>query len=190
MKSKLLLCVAIFCYGCGNSTKEEKSVETTDQAASPRESADPTELEVVEEKDATGKVISSGYLLNGKKESSWVVYSATGIIKSLTTYVHDKKEGMYLEFGDNNNQLKKKCTYHNDVRHGEYREYNYGNIKEERFYQNGKQEGTTKVYYDTGKIMEEGLYKNGLRDGVSKWYDQEGKVTIEYEYKNGELIKK
>lgn len=81
-------------------------------------------------------------------------------------------------------------TYHNDMLHGEYKEFKYTVVKEERNYQNGKLEGLTKVYYDNGKIMEEGAYKNGTRDGVSKWYDQEGNVTIEYEYKNGQLVKK
>jgi antitoxin component YwqK of YwqJK toxin-antitoxin module len=89
-----------------------------------------------------------------------------------------------------NNQLAKRISYHHDLKHGEYREYLFSILKEERNYQNDKMEGTVRVYYDTGKIMEEGNYKNGIRDGVSKWYDQEGNVTIEYEYKEGQLIKK
>ena len=73
---------------------------------------------------------------------------------------------------------------------GDYKEYNYYNLKEERIYRFGKIEGTVKIYYDNLKIMEEGNYKNGVRDGISRWYDQDGKVSIEYEYKNGELVKK
>jgi antitoxin component YwqK of YwqJK toxin-antitoxin module len=86
--------------------------------------------------------------------------------------------------------LTKRCYYHKGVRHGEYKEFNYANLKEERVYSYGKIEGQVKIYYDNTKLMEESLYKNGVRDGVSKWFDQEGNLTIEYEYKNGELIKK
>ena len=89
-----------------------------------------------------------------------------------------------------NGQVVKRINHHNDVRHGEYREFTYTTVKEERFYQNGKLEGTVKIFYADGKLMEEGNYKNGLRDGLSRWYDQQGNMTIEYEYKNGELIKK
>ena len=99
------------------------------------------------------------------------------------------KEGVYVEIGTNN-QLIKKVTYHNDLKHGEYREYLYSTLKEERYYKHDKVEGTVKVYYDTGKVMEEGTYKNGTRDGISRWYDQEGKLTIEYEYKDGQLTSK
>ena len=84
----------------------------------------------------------------------------------------------------------KRCFYRRDLRHGEYKEFNSINVKEERSYNNGKQEGVTKIYYDNGKVMEEGLYKDGVRDGVSKWYDQNGNLSIEYEYKNGQLVKK
>ena len=86
--------------------------------------------------------------------------------------------------------MLRKCIYHNDLRHGEYKEYYYTTPKEIRFYQNGKLEGLAQIYYDNGKLMEEGNYKNGLREGVSKWYDQEGNLSIQYEYKNGQLVKK
>lgn len=76
------------------------------------------------------------------------------------------------------------------MRHGEYKEFNYATVKEQRNYKNGKLEGLVKIFYDNGKLMEDGMYQNGLREGVSKWYDQEGNVTITYEYKNGELVKK
>ncbi len=100
-----------------------------------------------------------------------------------------KKEGCYIEL-NSNGQFVKRISYHHDLRHGEYKELNYSNVKEVRFYQNDKLEDTVKIYYDNGKVMEQGLYKNGIRNGISRWYDQEGKLTIEYEYKNGELVKK
>ena len=140
-------------------------------------------------KDNAGAIQQEGILKNGKREGNWIEYYSVGFIKTITPYVNDLKEGIFVEMGANN-QLAKKIGYHHNLKHGEYREYLYATLKEERYYQNDKIEGTVKVYYDIGKLMEEGNYKNGIRDGVSKWYDQEGNVTIEYEYKEGELIKK
>lgn len=140
-------------------------------------------------KDGSGNLAQSGITEDGDLEGNWVEYHPNGLVKSITSYVDGKKEGLMIEL-NNSGQLEKKMTYHNDMLHGEYKEFKYTVVKEERNYQNGKLEGLTKVYYDNGKIMEEGAYKNGTRDGVSKWYDQEGNVTIEYEYKNGQLVKK
>jgi antitoxin component YwqK of YwqJK toxin-antitoxin module len=139
--------------------------------------------------DNNGKVTASGLYRNKQREGSWVEYYPSGLTKSITTYIDGKKEGVTLEFNDNG-QLSKRTNFHLDQLDGDYREFNYTTVKEERFYKNGKLEGTVKIYYPDGKVMEEGLYKNGIRDGISKWYDQQGNVTIEYEYQNGVLIKK
>lgn len=157
--------------------------------ASQEEFSDSPGLVKVTVNDNEGKVIASGLYRDKQREGSWVEYYPSGLTKSITTYVDGKKEGVTLEFNDNG-QLSKRSNFHLDQLDGDYREFNYTMVKEERFYKNGKLEGTVKIYYPDGKVMEEGLYKNGTRDGISKWYDQQGNVTIEYEYKNGVLIKK
>ena len=139
--------------------------------------------------DGTGNLSQSGIVKEGKRQGSWIDYYPNAMVKSITPYVDGKMEGLRVEF-NNNGQLEKSMEYHNGLLHGDYKEMRSSLTKEERYYENGKLEGTVKIYYDNGKIMEEGLYKNGTRDGISKWYDQEGNVTIEYEYKNGELVKK
>lgn len=139
--------------------------------------------------DVAGNLLQSGIVKEGKKQGNWIEYYPNALVKSITPYVDGKMEGLRVEFS-NNGQLEKSMEYHNGLLNGDYKELRYSSTKEERYYENGKLEGTVKIYYDNGKIMEEGLYKNGTRDGLSKWYDQEGNVTIEYEYKNGELVKK
>ena len=113
------------------------------------EFSDTTGLVKTETKNTAGKITSTGNLLNGKKENSWIEYYDNGLIRTLTTYYHDKKDGLFLEF-NTNNQVVKRCFYHNDVRHGEYKEFNSVNVKEERYYENGKQGGLTKIYYNIG----------------------------------------
>jgi antitoxin component YwqK of YwqJK toxin-antitoxin module len=189
---KFLLAISyiILVSGCGKSpSSTSNSVEQAKRQPVATEVSNELPM-FTETKDTSGKVLLSGYLLNGRKESSWADYYDTGVLKSLTTYYHDKREGISMEF-TNNGSVLRRCNYHNDLREGEYKEYNYGNVREERRYLNGKIEGIVKIYYDnTLKVMEEGSYKNGLRDGVSKWYDQNGNVSIEYIYENGELVKK
>ncbi len=157
--------------------------------ATQEEFSDSPGLIKVTVNDNNGKVTTSGLYRNKQREGSWVEYYPSGLTKSITTYIDGKKEGVTLEFNDNG-QLSKRINFHLDQLDGDYREFNYTTVKEERFYKNGKLEGTVKIYYPDGKVMEEGLYKNGIRDGISKWYDQQGNVTIEYEYQNGVLIKK
>lgn len=193
MRSVQLLLLAVLFYGCGKNASVEQPAgpETTRELAGiPKEFSDTPGLAKTEIRDAYDRIVTIGYLLHGKKESSWVDYSPhNGMIKTVTTYVQDKKEGLFIEF-DSNNQLWRRCYFHNSKRHGEYREYSGANVKEDRNYENGKLEGVAKIFYENGKILEESYYKNGLREGVSKWYDQNGNLTIEHDYKNGQLVKK
>ncbi|CAN5182718.1 toxin-antitoxin system YwqK family antitoxin [soil metagenome] len=191
MKNLHLLSLIVFASSCGTNQSEKKDAA---RQILPKENiagnADTSGLRSTEEKRSDGSVVFSGSLYNGKKEGSWATYYNSGALQTLTSYVEDKKEGWYLEFGENTNQVVKRIMYHNDQRNGEYKEFYYSTTKEQRFYQNGKQEGVTTIFYDGGKRMEEGNYKNGLRDGISRWFDQNGQVTIQYEYKEGVLVKK
>src|SRR3954471_13385945 len=100
---KILFPIVFFTLlaGCGkNSTSATDS--PTQNATVPVTDPSPAGTPVLTEtKDATGKVLSSGYMLEGKKESSWLEYYGTGVIKTLTTYYHDKKEGVAIEFTNN-----------------------------------------------------------------------------------------
>lgn len=192
LRSFLIVSILISCSEKPTGIPEVASAEEFKDipaGAVKEEYKDAPGLAFVSLSDNAGNKTAGGNYLNGKREGSWVEYHSNGVVKSITTYVGGEKEGIAIEIG-NNGQVIKRMSYHKDKRHGDYKEYNYANVKEERIYQNGKIEGLVKIFYDNGKIMEEGLYKSGLRDGISKWYDQEGNMTIEYEYKGGELIKK
>ncbi len=191
MKRVEILFLAGLVVGCG---KDSGQVNQSDAVAPllgvQEEFKDSPGLLKTVIRDGNDKISMTGYYLRGKKESSWVEYHPNGsMIKSLSSYVQDKKEGMSLEF-NTSNQLVKRCFYHNDQLHGEYKEYNAALLKEERYYEQGKLEGIVRIYYDDGALLEEGYYKAGVREGISKWYDKAGNVTIQYEYKNGQLVKK
>lgn len=139
--------------------------------------------------NAAGRLVTVGYWLDRKKTGAWTDYTQDDRVFRLTTYVAGKKEGIYLEL-NTINQVTVRCFYHNDQRHGKYTEYAPEFLREERFYNNGKQDGITSVYSAPGKLIEQGYYKDGLREGISKWYDGAGNLTLQYEYHKGELVKK
>lgn len=192
--NRIIASLTILCFlSCSEVGKDQmQSTQGSDAAVPPGavvESFDGSDIAAAVVKDGSGNLAESGTLQSGKKVGNWTEYYPNGLVKTVTSYVNGMKEGLRVEL-NNSGQMEKRMNYHEDLLHGEYKEFKYSTLKEERFYQDGKLEGTVKIYYDNGKIMEEGAYKNGTRDGVSKWYDQEGNVTIEYEYKNGQLVKK
>ena len=64
--------------------------------------------------------------------------------------------------------------------------YANGKIKDEGTYENGKQEGLYKYYYETGEVAE-WVYKDGQRHGPHKCYFESGMLKAEGTYKDGQL---
>ncbi len=188
----IFLSNVLMLFSCSSSDSEQTSTvmaEGIPAGAIQKQFEDTPSLTGVRWNDGAGNALQTGLVEDGKRVGNWVEYYSNGLVRSVTPYVNGKREGMAFELS-NNGQLEKRIQYHNDQLHGEYREFRYTSVKEERNYQNGKLEGLVKIYYDNGKIMEEGTYENGTRHGLSKWYDQDGNVTIEYEYEKGQLLKK
>ncbi|GAA5107588.1 hypothetical protein GCM10023211_08870 [Orbus sasakiae] len=63
--------------------------------------------------------------------------------------------------------------------------YDDGSIKLLQYYENGKKEGEQTAYGFNGRT--EYNYKNGRLDGVQKTYDHDGNLVLEENYKNGQL---
>jgi hypothetical protein len=123
-----------------------------------------------------------------RRHGSWAVYHINGMLKSLSGYVNGKKHGQSIELNDRGDMIQK-ANYLNDQLHGFFVLYEYGKVKEERYYANGLLEGAVRKFYRNGELKEESFYKNGLLDGTARWFDQDGNKTIEYEYRAGEWIK-
>lgn len=66
--------------------------------------------------------------------------------------------------------------------------HNEKNIKTESTYENGKLNGSSKMYFKNGQIMQEENYENGLRDGIAKKWYENGQIKLEYNYTKGNLI--
>jgi hypothetical protein len=64
--------------------------------------------------------------------------------------------------------------------------YEDGQLKSEKFYENGKEEGPFKNYSESGELESEGTYKDGKLDGPYKSYFEGGLLKSEITYKDGE----
>ena len=137
--------------------------------------------------DAGGTVVEQGYYRNGYREGTYTTFGDKGIIKTITGYVHGKKEGQEVVI-NKNGQLEERYTYHNGQLDGPYIKFNRNRLKETRDYVNGKLHGKIEKFYPNGKVMERSYYVDGKMHGIARWYDREGNNTIAYEYKNGELV--
>ena len=80
----LILMVALL-YSCSPSTPEQKTGDTSSVQVpeSKSEPVDTIRLLKTEVKNVAGNIISTGYLMNGKKESSWIEFYDNGLIKVL-----------------------------------------------------------------------------------------------------------
>lgn len=184
-----ILFAAALIYGC---QAKEAAVEIAGPGlpagAEVTPYSDSPALGHVRSLDTQGKPLVEGTAQDGQRAGSWVEYYPSGKPRSISSYVAGNLEGPYVEFTDNNGQILVRAWYHNGQLHGDYTVYNYGTVKEERHYQNGKLEGPLKKYYDNGTLLEESNYTDGVINGMAKWYDQQGNVTIEYEYRDGKLV--
>ena len=140
-------------------------------------------------KNAAGKIIEEGILINGQKNGAWITYfeDKDDRVKTLANYVNDKPNGVFLTF-TNRGQIETQTSYVNGIYDGVYTKYRFGNVEESATYINGKMEGTFKQFYNNNKIKLEAGYKNGKQHGLYKYYDEDGNVMMEYEYNNGEKV--
>lgn len=140
-------------------------------------------------KDAAGKVVEEGILINGAKNGSWVTYypNKDMAIKTQANYVNNELNGIFLTYSDRG-QIETLTTYANGIFDGNYAKFRFGNLEESGIYVNGQLDGLYKKYYPTRKIQMEAEYKNGKQHGFYKYYDEQGKVVMEYEYKDGEKV--
>ena len=135
-----------------------------------------------------GRLIESGYTVNGKKNGAWMTYHEdNGRIQTLATWVDGQLNGPSFTFS-NRGQIEQKSEYKAGIYDGLVATYKFGRIEKSTPYVGGKIEGTYEEYNQKGKLLKEVEFKNGVQNGTLKYFDDEGNVTLEYIYKNGEKV--
>jgi antitoxin component YwqK of YwqJK toxin-antitoxin module len=139
-------------------------------------------------KDQAGKTLEEGFISNGQRTGTWIVYHPDNDrIKSITNYINGDINGYHLEF-TNRGQIEFKGAYQENEYNGKVSKYKFGRVLEEFQYNEGELDGQFSIFSDRGKIQRKGSYKKGKQDGLLQYFDDEGNVTLQYEYKNGEKI--
>lgn len=140
-------------------------------------------------RDATGKIIETGGVRDGKKNGAWTYYSGDKEFPTkLITYVDDIYNGIYIEFNERG-QAELMATYQNNKLHGPWGKYRFGRAELTANYQDGELDGVFREYdFRNGNLKKEASYKAGTLDGLVRDYDEQGNVMVEYMYKDGEKI--
>ena len=113
--------------------------------------------------DSDQKMVSEGWMQNGKKQGFWTYYYSNGQIKSAGHYRNDKKDSYWNHYTKN------------------------GHKSMEGHMINGKQTDWW-IFYDASKIKEKCQFKNGLKHGISIIYSN-GRVNSASKYVEGNKIK-
>lgn len=91
----------------------------------------------------------------------------------LMQYNHHTSEAHYAEY-----TVEKGVFLHYVAR------YENGQVKEERFFKNGRRHGNTQVFDENGNVVGEANYENGVRQGRQMSTSKKGEA-VSQEYRNG-----
>lgn len=98
-----------------------------------------------------------------------------------------KKDGLQWVRGHGKHR---EIMWKDGKRHGKSKYYSRahgagGYLRKVEPWENGKIDGTVKVFHPNGKVMAEQPYVDGKKHGVSKIYSRDGKLQRKVPYKNG-----
>lgn len=140
-----------------------------------------------------GKILSEGYMKEGKPDGYWKSYYTTGILKSEGNRKNFLLDSIWIFYNSTGDTLQK-LNYLIGKKNGYCFEYNIdrskpdeiGKIKSKELYINDSKEGKS-YYYEKGRLVEEVNYKNNKKDGLSLEYENDRIITIK-RYNKGSIV--
>ena len=115
-------------------------------------------------------LISEGNRKNFLLDSTWKFYDNQGVLKMEINYSEGKKNGPRITYRE---EEVLKENFINDLKQGmTYYYYPDGSIKKTVFYENGLENGLTRVYDTAGIIIELVTYRKGFitdRERINHW---------------------
>lgn len=189
MKSVLLLLALAVLSAC--SSEKEKSTPApsgSKLSGFTLVEADGIGLSRAQKSDAGGNLLEEGFVKDGSKEGTWTVFRpGLGFPQSVASYVGGKLNGPYIEFNEEN-KITLLANYENNLLHGKWFRYQYGELAFSAEYRRGKLHGLYKEYRGQGKVAKEISYTDGELDGPYRFFDDRGNVVLEYAYRKGKKI--
>ncbi len=107
------------------------------------------------------QLAAEGLYIDKKKDSTWTIYNADGMVIGRENYENGIKEGPSISY------------------------YANGKVAEKLFYINGKKEGEWQQFYESGEPMAKGIYKDGSLHGPATYFFSSGKPRLKGSYKRG-----
>lgn len=119
-------------------------------------------------------------LTNGLKSGFWRYFWTNGDLKYEVYYKNGEKEGLEIQFFDNQDCIEYSNTYDNGVLEGPRVEF-YPNCstKVEEFYKAGLKSGYERNFDQNGFVLTEGQFDKGELVGSYAHFDKKGYVTYE-----------
>jgi uncharacterized protein len=144
-----------------------------------------------------GKILSEGYMKDGKPEGYWKTYYTTGILKSegnRKNYLLDSVWIFYNSTGDTINKINylygKKNGYYYEYYTDRSRPEFIGKVKTKDLYVNDSKEGISFSYYEDGKLHETIEYNKNLFDGTTIEYERDGRIITIKRFSKGSLVER
>lgn len=130
-------------------------------------------------------IIEEGNYKNDRKVGEWTTYHPNGNPKTIGVYVDNRPNGKYRKFDLDGNEVES-GTMINKKQVGTF-ETKYGNGQtkwSKTFDENGLEQGTSTMYYDTGVKQYEYTKTNGVLTGQAIRYWEDGSIREIKTYDN------
>lgn len=137
--------------------------------------------------------IEEGRYVDNRKQGIWIKYHPDGVTPRLKGhYVNGRPNGHYVKI-DENGTIREEGTYSQKKMTGSFKIWNEQGIltQEKTFNESGKEEGTSKYYYDDGSLQMEITKKDGVPTGPATTYWENGDIKKVITYgEDGEIVSK
>ncbi|BDB30032.1 hypothetical protein Tamer19_56470 [Cupriavidus sp. TA19] len=147
--------------------------------------AAPTDTQVVEERDAAGRLLSRCGLAGGLPQGRMERFAPHGTLLLEADYVAGKLSG-WLRSYDAAGEPVLASHYAGGLRHGPSQSYQQGRLACREHYVNGVLEGERNCYGPAGELVAQAVFRQGLLEGEAIWL-HEGVVVRRSRFRAGKL---
>ena len=136
-----------------------------------------------------GKLESTVFMQNGKKNGIAKVYFPNGKLKEEGKWVDDKQEGLWIFYYEDGT-VSEKIPFINDFQDGlSVFYYPDGSLAQETNFIKGKPNGISKIYYrEINKLNNLSNWSDGKRNGEQTIFDSIGSHFRKYIWKDDVVI--